>query len=380
MVKFMYIIVQGDIHMDKTRKNLNFIYVLKFMSSIIIAVFLHWNDHFIPNLGYSNIFTNRILVFLTTKSYILVEMFFVISGILYYINSNEKIKNNLITFKDFFVKKMGRLLPVIIFSSIVIFLCNVLLFALGKNLWSCGSTSIFELFISFFSGRMILGDRQYLNAPIWYVNVLLLCFAIAYFLSKKSKKYKDILFLIPIVISLFLLFNPIYIFNYNIIRGFASFFIGIYTGKFLTIYNDYSDLKKEFVKIISLLLLIIYIIIAYFGKINNFYNPESISYTLFVFVPLIIFLYDFKLLNKFFSFKIFKFLSDISYSIYIWNFPILIALHLLYVFKIINFNIYSYKFFLLLFIIHIIVGTLSYIFIEKKFKNVKFSLITKLLD
>ena len=53
---------------------------------------------------------------------------------------------------------------------------------------------------------------------------------------------------------------------------------------------------------------------------------------------------------------------------------------MLYVFKIYKFNVYSYKLFILLFIIHIIIGILSYLFIEKKFKNIKFKFIDKLLN
>ena len=367
----------------ETRNKLNYIYFIKFLCAVIIAIFHHWSAHFITNLGYTNIFTNKILVFLTIKSYIFVELFFIMSGILYYINSNDKIKNNVITFKDFIIKKMSRLLPVIIASTIFMFICDVGLSLLGKNPWSCHSTSIFDLFINFFSGRVVISNSNVLNGNIWYINVIFLCFIIAYFLSKKTKKYGDYVFLIPIIISLILYYNfmeVLPIFNLWIVRGLSAFFIGVYTGKFLLLFNEYSDLKKELIKIVCLLLLVLYLVIAYFDKVGIFYTPETFSYSLFVFAPLIIFLYNFKLLNKLFSYKIFIFLGDISYSIYIWNMPILIILHILYKAHILHINIFSYQFFILLFIIHIVVAIFSYIFIEKKFKNCKFSFLTKLFE
>lgn len=368
--------------MEKVKNKLNFIYVLKFISSILIAVFLHWNDHLIKNLGYENVSKFRPFKFLTTKTYLLVELFFIISGLLFYIMSSKKIKNNEIKFKDLFIKKLARLLPVIIFSTIFIFICNLILYIFNKDLWSCGTTSLFELFLGLFGGRITLSGISALNGPIWYVSMYLLCIIIAYYLTKKSSKYGDKVFLIPILISLIIFYNfmNIPMFGASLVRSLSSFFIGIFVGKFIILYEDFSLKNKVFTKIISLIMLSIFTICFIFNRVEFFYYPETYSYSLFVFTPLIIFLYGFKHLNKLLSFKLFKFLGDISYSIYIWNFPILIVMHMLYVFKIYKYNVFSYKFFILLFIIHIIIGILSYIFIEKKFKNIKFNFLDKLLN
>lgn len=368
--------------MEKVKNNLNFIYILKFISSILIAVFLHWNDHFIKNLGYDNIIRFRPLYFLTTKSYLLVELFFIISGLLFYIMSTRKIKNDELKIKELFIKKLSRLLPVIIFSTFFVYLGNLILYIFNKELWSSGTTSLFELFLGIFGGRISISGYTLLNGPIWYVSMYLLCILIAYFLTKKSKKYGDKVFLIPILVSLIIFYNfmDVPMLNICLVRSLSSFFIGIFVGKFILLYEDFNTKNKVLTKVICFMLLSIYVLCFIFGRLNNFYDPETYSYSLFVFAPLIIFLYGFKHLNKLLSFNIFKFLGDISYSIYIWNFPILLTLHLLYVFNLFTYNVYNYKLFILLLVIHINVGILSYIFIEEKLKNIKFKFIDKLLN
>ncbi len=368
--------------MEAARNKLNFIYILKFFSSIIIAIFLHWNDHFIKNLGYENLFNFKPLRFLTIRTYILVELFFVIAGLLFYIMSYNKIRNSELNFKDFIIKKISRLFPIIILSTIFMFIGNLILYFFDKPLWSCGTTSLFELFLGILGGRTALTNSTLLNGPIWYISVYLLCIIIAYYLSKKSKKYGDKVYLIPILISVVLYYNSniTTLINYSDIRGLFSFFIGIYIGKFLILYENFNIKQRILTKLISSIFLLLYFTSLYFGRVDAFYTPETFTYSLFVFTPLILFLYGFKHLNKICSLKIFKFLGNISYGIYIWNFPILLALHLLYVFDLFKYDVYNYKLFIMLFVIHINVGILSYIFIEERFKKIKFRHIDKLID
>ncbi len=365
----------------ETREKLNYFYILKFLASITIAVLLHYSDHFLPNLGLSNTFSNKLVLFLMTRSSVLVELFFIISGILFYISTRKSIINNKSNFSDFISKKIARLFPVIIASIIYVYICNYILFRNHFPLWSDGTVSLFELFMSFFQGKIILTGKASLNGPIWYIGIYIICIIIAYYLTKKSNKYGDKVFLVPIIISLIIYYNFIKIspiLNNSLVRGLSAFFIGIFVGKFLNIFNNFEKKKKIIIKIICLLFIIFYIHCFNINKIDYFYSPVSFSYSLFVFTPLIIFMYDFKKLNKLFSHKIFKFLGNISYGIYVWNFPILITTHILYVFNIIHYNVYSKLFLLTLLIVHVIVGTLSYYFIENKFKNIKFAFIKKI--
>ncbi|MBR2712259.1 MAG: acyltransferase [Bacilli bacterium] len=366
-----------------TKENLNYFYPLKFVASIIIAIFLHYNDHFLLSLGLPNYFNNKKVVFLMTETGVFVELFFIIAGVLFYVSTRKSIlkKNN--NFSSFFSGKISRLLPVIVVSSLYMFICNYALFKNNLPLWSRGTVSLYELLMSFFQGKIILSGQSSMNGPLWYIGIYIICLILAYYLTKKTKKHGDRVYLLPIFASLIIYYNfikKIPMLNISLVRGLSSFFIGIFLGKFLILFNDFSKKKKFILKTICLLFLIFYLYCYHLNILNDFYSPISFSYSLFVFTPFIIFMYDFKKINKLFSPKIFKFLGNISYGIYVWNFPILITIHLLIIFGIIHPNVYSKVFFLILLVIHIIVAILSYYFIEQKCKNIKFNFIKKLLD
>ena len=98
-------------------------------------------------------------------------------------------------------------------------------------------------------------------------------------------------------------------------------------------------------------------------------NHPSFAYTFLVFSPIIILLYDIKWLNRICSNKFIKWLGNISFGIYLWNFPILITLHLLYTFNIMNIPIDSMQFFIINFFIHILIASISNLLIDKLLGN-----------
>ena len=338
---------------------------------------------FLLYLGRSSLSPNKIITFFMNESSVLVELFFIMAGVLFFVSSRTSILNKKSTFDNFIIKKVSRLFPVIIISNIFVYICNFILVKSNMTIWSCGFISLHELFLSFFQGKTIFSGEIRLNAPLWYIGIYMICIVIAYYLTLKSKKYGDKVFLIPIIFSLIIYYNftkNIPILSHALVRGLNSFFVGVFVGKFLNLYNDFSKRRKAFTKVICLLFLLFYVYCFHINRINDVYNPSTFTYPLFVFVPFIIFMYGFKNLNKFFSLKIFKFLGNISYGVYVWNFPILLTFYILYCFNVIHYNAYSRLIMLLLFIIHVIVATLSYYFIELKCKNIKFNFIKKLLN
>ncbi len=363
--------------MENTQKQKNsyqYFNILKFISAVIIAIFLHWNDQLLPFLEYDNTFrSSKIWFFLTHNSYILTELFFMISGILFFVAYSKKIQRDELKFKKFIVNRIIRIFPVVIITSIFMYLANVMLYHSTGKLWSCGSINIFDLLLDcIFGGKNLITGRNSLNGPIWYISVLMVCYIIAYVLCKKQKKFGNLIYVIPIVIGITIgNFKVLqyYVLETDLSRGFVAFFVGIFLGIFLKKFDSYRKNTKLLIKLVALVFVVMYIVIFCFNEISaipaNKNENINFVYVFGVFTPLIILLYDINWLNKFCSTKCIKFLGNISFGIYLWNFPILITIHILYKFNIVNIDVYSAKFFIINLIIHIIVASLSYVLIDK---------------
>ena len=354
--------------------DLAFLNIFRFVGSVFVACFLHFYDHTLLYLTQFQRFSNGILNLIATDSFIFVEMFFMISGILFSLNYKDKIASGTLTFGKFMKKRVLRLWPCIIASTIVMYILNVIYYANFNTLFRFGTLRLSRLImdISVFNTTLFGADEASLNAPIWYIGVLMLCYVIAYFIAKKSKKV-GYFYALFIFIGVALLYkNTTYIiFNTYVARGLFSFFLGA------LVFNDglvdkFKSKANYFVKSMLLIIPIIFITLIYFYEsyLCVTLHDKVIAYDILFFLPLIVFFYRNNIVNKVCDNKFFNYLGNISYGIYIWNFPIIISEVLL-----INLGIIpcpSKMIFLIVnLIIHIVIATLSYIFIEKKFKKIK---------
>ena len=84
------------------------------------------------------------------------------------------------------------------------YIANFILFKINGKLWSCGTLSLWDLFSDIvFGGKALFTIGTTLNGPIWYISVLLICYFIAFLLSKIYKKYNSrLIFTIPIIIGI----------------------------------------------------------------------------------------------------------------------------------------------------------------------------------
>lgn len=290
-----------------------------------------------------------------------------ISGILFVFAYYKKIVDGL-PLKLFIKNRIIRIYPLLIITTLYMFLINIILFKHNGLMWEGGTLSLWNLFSDLtFAGKTFLNAANTLNGPIWYLNVLIICYITAFFLSKLSKKYSTIyIFGIPVLLGIMIKYSNISIlfWNINVARGLMSFFMGILLGFFFKRYDRYSNKNKIILKLIILLELSVFFFLLTTKNGNMYVQDNSLSYTFLVFPELIIFLYDIKFLNKVCSLKFMRFLGNISFGIYLWNFPILSTLFFLIVNKIINISVLSSEFFILNIIIHIVISTISYFLID----------------
>lgn len=294
---------------------------LKFIGAFCIAFFLHFQDHFLLYLSIKNPFTN-IFFTLSVYSYCFVEMFFIISGILFSYVYQPKITQGL-SFKAFIKKRSLRLLPLAVLTTLTAYSFNLLLFQSNFQAWNHDTIKNI-LYDTFFLTKIINAD-SYLNGPVWYITVLMVCYILGFLFTK----YKaSILFILTIIIGIYIQnFRLDYPFlNSDFARGFLSFFVGVMMKSLL---EKFSSLKKDEKTVLRIFLALVIIFCLFFYQKNSFCFYPTVFSAFFIFVPLVILLSDLKCLNKLCNTKFVKWLGDISFDIYLWNFPIYMLLHLL---------------------------------------------------
>ncbi len=366
--------------MKNQENKLGYLNILRFLGAFLIAILLHWNDHVLPAIGQTNNFDsiNHFLYYLTVNSYVFTEMFFIISGFLFAKIYIDRIKNNNYTLKKFMTSRYIRIFPLVIISSIVMYILHSIYFNKFGVFFSCGTKKIeILIFDILFAGISTLGIQiGSLNGPIWYIGPLMLCYILAYFLTQKYKKNNNyLIYSLPIFVGLYIFLSGynLFILNTNIARGLIAFFTGTLIGntKVLNYFDTLKTKKKYIIKSIMFIIILLFTSTIIFNKSDLYigsYNDSIITYSLFFFPLVILFLYDIKIINKIGNTKLFKFLGNISYSIYIWNFPILLSLSYLIKIGILPYT-HTWIFMLISFIIHILIASISYYLIEQKLTN-----------
>tara|TARA_B100000242_G_C43038336_1_gene484206 strand:+ start:252 stop:2138 length:1887 start_codon:yes stop_codon:yes gene_type:complete len=304
--------------------------------------------------------------------YLGVDIFFVISG--YVITSrlyNEILKTNKINFYSFFIRRIKRIFPVLFFiiSIVLIFIIffqpldllvgNVTVYVftilgLSNFYYLFSKKDYFDnVFEDVFGHTWSLGveEQFYLIFP-FFLYILYKIF---------SKKNYQIFFLLIIILSgVYLTFKfseNLQLIFYSPIFRFWEFLL----GSFIFIFNKKFKLKNSILSILSFIILMVLLLFDLYS--NNFI--AILTSTLLA--SSFILFYDQK--NKItylFENKYFVKLGNISYSFYLWHLPIIYFYDLYFENSIIKIPF--------IFFLTILLSTISYIFIEKKFRYKKFNL------
>ena len=301
-----------------------------------------------------------------------VDIFFVISG--YVITSkiyNEYYETKKFDFSNFYKKRFKRIYPVflfififsftliIFFQPLDLFLDNfkVFIFAIfgASNLYYLFSTKDYfdTVFDDPFAHSWSLGveEQFYFLFPIFFILSL-----------KFFKKIdKNIFFVLGVVIIgiifTYLFSNNSKLVFYSPIFRFWQFLLGS-----LTFLISQKKIKDNLLISISAFLLLIALILN--GK--NLNNITLISLCSILTCFFIFFYKGNKFGKLFFENKFLIFIGNISYSFYLWHLPIIYFYNLYFIdsfFKI-----------PLLFLIILILSSLSFFYIENRFREKKFDL------
>lgn len=311
-----------------------------------------------------------------------IDIFFIIAG--YFIGFNlfdDKSKNPTNKLTTFFNDRLRRIIPALMFMTLVTYVFFLNILAPKQLLDFSESLIVSNLFLSnyyFNYLEIFFVDRGSLFVPFFHttsISILIqacIIFTLIFYFSlfiKKSNylKYFIVLLVIFIAISQYLLNYKSNLFYIDVISRMWQLLLGniIYILDKKKLFNNLGDFFKNLILTTSFV-----IIIFYFLKFEA--SSLKYSYQIFPFVVstcMIILLRNsdslllFSIKNKYI-----RFIGDISYSLYIWHFPFFAYLRLDWMQNLPFSNKLFYSILILL------ISVISYLFIEKPFRNKKFIL------
>ena len=332
--------------------------------SVLIVIFYHLNFE------------------LFSKGYLGVDIFFVISG---YVISQRIYKDYLlygkILIKDFFIRRLKRIFPVLIFIITFIFFIFLIFGPLDlvPNVFKASFFSIFGVSNIYF----LLQKKDYFDtvfddplAHTWslgieeqfYLIYPVLIYGLFLILKENREKKTSLIFFIISILLIFFTFylsndKPSLVFYFPLFR-FWEFLAGC-SIFFIKIEND----KKN-----SLFSLLFFVLILTVLFTNMTIPYLSNNLFIVIFSSLLIYYYNKSALIDFiFENKFITYIGNISYSLYLWHLPVIYFIDLY--FGTLLKNILSLP-------ISIILSIFTYHFIENKFRyfkpQVNFNVIIKI--
>ncbi len=297
----------------------------------------------------------------------MVELFFILSGYFMYPHI-EKIRQG-ISFKDFFITRYIRLIPLVAIAAFAYqFLVLIHIKTVGTA-WFMRPISIWETIVSAlgFQEGWVFRNNIYVNYPVWYVSVLLLCYLIFFcttFLSHKfhiSGRYFYLIFIfVGIAINSYSWQFPFL--NEYTARGYCAFFTGILLATYCF---ERNTTKRETIVSLGIVILIMDLIIF-----HNGFVADGIHYiSTFILFPAFIIVFKNPIISKLFSNKIYQTAAQIAFNSFVWQMPLLVALLILINKVQIGVNFISRECMWGFLIVAAIVGAVSHFFIEKNVKN-----------
>ena len=275
----------------------------------LMVVLYHYQDDLIPEYFYNH--------FMIRESYMFVDFFFVLSG--FVISLNYNLLNTKNEFFDYIKKRFIRLFPLLVYSVVVFLVVETLgpyLFPNQFNNPNTLSESALLTFdsILFTNSTPLLGSSMGMNPPSWSISSEMISY-ILYGLILINFRKKGIIFSLVILISFIVLYFSQLEFeittgDFGFVRGFYSFFIGVF------VFRCYSFSKvsfNSFYEILTLLLIITALYIINKGVTNNleFFGPIVFGISIFIFSK------SHGIFTKILEKKFFQFLGKTSYSIYL---------------------------------------------------------------
>lgn len=334
-----------------------------------VGVIFFWHYQVFIGEGEKNISSYpfvQIFHWFYSYGWILVDLFFVLSGFVLCHAHNNRILKNKEKFKNYLLHRIARLYPLTIFTTLFVFVIQRVRLIGGFGYTTHLHNDFMHLVINTFLLQGIFSKNYSLNGPSWTISILILLYILFFVCIKFFYKKRFIFYASMIAIGFSLTGFKDYMFHFHFIsRGLIAFFIGCFTYE---IYKYASDSKKKNILILTCFINIIFIIFATFFVPSNAKLMASVFVILFFPSIILLSLYS-RIIIFLFDRKIFNQIGYISFSMYLIHFPLQLLIITLNDFYHLNIQYKSPYFFLFFFFFTVTVSYLVYNFFEKKVQS-----------
>ncbi|MBO5468957.1 MAG: acyltransferase [Lachnospiraceae bacterium] len=295
-----------------------------------------------------------------------VDFFFMISGFCLAANYKNKIQNDGVSFRKYFVNHYVKFVNFTLITLPIAIIKQVLVSKAGLDATPSFENALYDV-LCLRTGWGIKFDFPY-NSPLWFIDVLLIMYIIYFFICKNSNDKRDqyIVCCIGIVlVGLTLLLNNVswFIFEEITARGYCNFFGGCLLFELYSIADQNSEIKKKSSICFAIL---VFVFFSIFVLEDTRFIGNIRTMCMFVMWPAIIWgCVNISIVERILSVNIFQRLGKISNSIFIWHHPILYIIYALKFMEKIQIEFNNIVVFLIIIIAIGLVALFSNKYIEK---------------
>lgn len=256
------------------------------------------------------------------NSYLMVELFFVLSGFVIWNAYSEKISTGKELLRFQFLR-FARLYPVHLLFLLAFFSIEIAKYiaTVKFSIPSPNTTPFMENSITAFVQQLFLvqaigptGNTYSFNGPAWTISVEFYTYLVFGLIVLCMKKYSNLAFILLFIISIVLVATESTFGFVNLLRCFAGFFAGCFVAILSSRFN---------VKINPIYSLLSFAVVALFIALKKPFSQDWIMYIISGLLILTLVKSEGGALRRVLNFKAFVWLGTISYSLYMSHFAII---------------------------------------------------------
>lgn len=342
---------------------------LKGIGAFVVAFLWHYR-HF-PLLNGFPMY--RFLSLLYDHGYLMVEIFFMLSGFGMMCGYCDKILLHKISFKHYIFKRIRKIYPIFFLTLLFTVVLEFVYSYIYGSTFIYPNFDLYHFILNIFCVQNgVFGTDWSFNSPSWCISLCIVLYCIFYYVVCTSNNKSQVFYKSLVIISFTYIFSKQFvIINDLLFRALMCFFIGVILQ---IIYEKRNMFNYRLIGILSLTFVVFSMILI------RFYGAEVAGnlqmFVILGFGPLMIFgILNVKFLNKFLALKPFLFLGNISIGVYLFHFPIQCLFRIADYFLKLNLDYSTVYVWLSYCLITLIISFLYDKFFSKRFSDLFFKIL-----